>query len=193
MATHKTPESVHEYLRIAHAFMAGSRFAPGSTVFVVASTQAPLYRVQGVFANVSEADAAADGPVPGPHSPWSREEAASRVVYEVAVPRLWFTNEVDMIEHPSWTEWPCCEARFAIRSPNDRPRFDQITAMELHIHTGDREFVYDVRKETDAIFITRGAAEMFLYPHYAAVFGHEYVERARQLLVQQGGRTITYP
>ena len=70
---------------------------------------------------------------------------------------------------------------------------DQITAMELHIHTGDREFVYDVRKETDAIFITRGAAEMFLYPHYAAVFGHEYVERARQLLVQQGGRTITYP
>src|SRR5439155_12708510 len=47
MATHKTPESVHEYLRIAHAFMAGSRFAPGSTVFVVASTQAPLYRVQG--------------------------------------------------------------------------------------------------------------------------------------------------
>lgn len=177
MATYKEPESVQEYLRLAHAFLAGSRFPPGRTVFVVAANVAPLRRVQGIYATADEAETVADGPV-DLRLGWSQAERDNRVIYQMVVPDLGYTNDVVMIEHPSWTEWSRCDLL-----DGARPRFDQITEMELRITSGTRTTRYAVSRDADAIFITRGAVELFLSPHHTAVFGRTYAEAARESML----------
>jgi hypothetical protein len=181
MAAIQEPSTVDEFRRVAHAFLAGSRLEEGSTAFVVASTVG-LRRIQGIYPSVDAAQSAAGDEVDA-RLGWTREEEHNRVIYPVRVPRSAFPNWVIVMEHPSWTD-PVCVAPAPRFRPGTRT-FDQIRSAEVRVTwNDDTTTTYELSPDTDAVFITRGAAEMFAYPHYAATFGHAYAEALRDQLMK---------
>jgi hypothetical protein len=167
----RLPQSVPEYRRIAHAFLAGSRYPAGSTVYAVMSALAPLFRIQGVFPSLREAETVLAAPVPRELG-WSDAEAAAREIIEATVPETRNLDGVVVITKDEWTGETLASADAAI-NPGEM-RSAQIESMELVINYGARQARYAIGKQVIAIFVTRGAAEMFLFPHVLDTFGHEY-------------------
>ena len=183
MPAPRKPETIPEFRRLAHAFLGGSRFASGSTVYVVMSTTAPLYRVQGIYETQAEAESVISHHV-DPRLGWAKAEEDGRAVYDVTVPHLPFSNDVLVITKDEWTGEQCALPTPPIRSADDRPPFREIESMELRINWSGRTTTYAIPATSIAVFITRGAAEMFLYPHYADTYGHEYAETLRAAITR---------
>ena len=166
----RKPQTVDEYRRIAHAFLAGSRYPTSSTVYAVMSTVPPLYRIQGVYPTVDEAEAVRAQPVPRTLG-WSDAEAAAREIIEAVVPDKKDFDRVLMIAKDEWTGETLAYAD-AINPGESRS--SEIESMELVVNYGTRQARYPLGRQVIAIFVTRGAAEMFLFPHVLDTFGHEY-------------------
>jgi hypothetical protein len=182
----RVPKSVPEYRRIAHAFLAGSRYPAGSNVYSVMSTVAPLYRIQGVFPSLREAESVLAAPVP-PELGWSEAEAAAREIIEATVPETRNLDGVVVITKDEWTG-----ETLGIPDASVYPgeiRSGQIESMELVINSRGGRVRYAIGPQVIAIFVTRGAAEMFLFPHVLDTFGHEYEKALRGWLDERtGGR-----
>ena len=167
----RKPQTVPEYRRIAHAFLAGSQYPAGSKVYVIMSTVAPLYRVQGVFASLREAEAVLASAVPRELG-WTEAEAAAREIIEADVPETRDFDRVWVLTKDEWTG-----ESFAMSDPVVYPgdrRSSEIESMELVVTYKSGRVRYPMGKQVAAIFITRGATEMFLLPHAMDTFGHEY-------------------
>jgi hypothetical protein len=53
--------------------------------------------------------------------------------------------------------------------------------------TGERGVtVYEMGENGDAIFLTRGAIEMFAFPAYASAYGDDYIALLKKKLVSGG-------
>jgi hypothetical protein len=180
----RLPKSVPEYRRIAHAFLAGSRYPAGSTVYAVMSTVAPLYRIQGVFPTYDAAEAVRLAPVPRELG-WSDAEAAAREIIEATVPETRNLDGVVVITKDEWTGETLASADAAI-NPGEM-RSAQIESMELVVNYSAGQVRYPIGNQVIAIFVTRGAAEMFLFPHVLDTFGHEYEKALRAWVDERTG------
>jgi hypothetical protein len=166
----RKPQTIPEYRRLAHAFLAGSRYPAGSTVYVIMSILAPLYRVQGVFSGLRETEAVLAAPVPRELG-WTEAEAAARQIIEADVPETPDFDRVSILGKDEWTG-----ETLAVSDPGypGERRSRDIESMELVINYTKGSVRYAIGKQVAAIFITRGAAEMFLLPHALDTFGHVY-------------------
>ena len=68
--------------------------------------------------------------------------------------------------------------------PPEAPAPNEITKLQLRVEwVHDRRAyasAWDFSPDTMAIFLTRGAAEMFLYPHDEAFFGYAHEDALRE-------------
>jgi hypothetical protein len=177
MPAPRNPETVPEFRRIAHAFLAGSQYPPGTTVYLVMSTVAPMHRIRGVFGELRIAEQVLQDSVPR-ELRWTADEAKNRVIITAVVPgdSAEF-NRVLIICKDEWTGESFATSDPIVR-PGDR-RSDQIERMELVVTYASGPVRYAIPKHAAAVFITRGAAEMFLLPHSLDTFGHEYERTLR--------------
>jgi hypothetical protein len=175
MASAPTPPStIAEYRRLAHAFLVGCKLPAGSPAYVVMSSAPPLYRVQGIYPTQAAAEAAVAQPSPAGFT-WTATELSARNIYQTTVPDLSRANQLVIMEEGDSTE---SNNRNASPEPDaatrDLLRYENIRAMELRITVNDTVVTFPLSPETTALFITRGAAETFLFSHYFAYFGPEY-------------------
>lgn len=168
------PTTTEGWLRALHAVRHG---APGTTAWLVVADIAPLYRVQGVATSRQGAETMLHGPAPGD---WTPEEVASRVIWggiECSGRRL--VDIFDPLPHVCWTEAPLDVARRRQARAADVGVLE-VSNLRLVVSVGGNDVTYTFPEGTDAIFLTRGAREAFMYPQYAAFFGMEYVEEFRR-------------
>ena len=178
------PNTVDEWLRIAHALRWGAHVSSRS-VYIVMSNVAPLYQIQGVTATLEAAQTLIGRDVSS-LSRWTRAESAGRQIYgPIALPEAWFDNTFGPIGKPWYTGTQLGEeiAPPGGGRPPEPPEPNEITRCQLRVDwMHDRRpysGTWDFSPDTMAIFLTRGAAEMFLYPHYEAFFGYAHEEALR--------------
>ena len=183
MSTVRTPSSIEEYRRIAHAFLVGCRFPAGTKVFVVMSNVAPLYRVQGMYASEAEAHAAVTSHKPRGFT-WTSIELESRTIYQCEVPELGNANKICMLDEGSMTESGNADADKAPdQATLDALSLPNVQKIQVAITVHDTVVTYTLPNDTTAIFVTQGAADAFLFSQYYAYFGPEYaVERRLRTL-----------
>ena len=177
------PTTVDEWLRIAHALRWGAHVS-GTSVYIVMSTVAPLYQIQGITTKLDDAQTLIASEV-SRFARWTRDEIANRKIYgPVAVPETSY-EDAFMPLGKGWYTGTYMAEEIIQPSGGLPPLPNEVTKVQLRLewthdrrpYTGTWEFL----PETMAIFFTRGAAEMFLYPHDQAFFGyaHEDALRAR--------------
>jgi len=173
----RTPTTIMEFRRLGHAFLAGSKFKKGDVVYVVASTTEPLRRIQETFATLAEAEDAIRRGVQ-PARGWSPAEARSRVIYQVTVPDADELSQLVIGDH-EYTDLDGDDVRmFRSKTLGD------IASVEVHVtlKTGECE-VFRPSGVPDAIFISRGAYELFVFPAYQSAFGPKYVQALRKVVL----------
>src|SRR5262245_39700384 len=178
-----TPRNVDEWLRVAHALRWGSH-VDADSAYVVMSTVPPLYQVQGIRETIADARALYDDDIPDEMN-WSTEEKSSRQIFgPVEVPAPWFEDAFAPIGKPWYTgTFAFNSLGIGTGSPPGPPLPNELTSCRVTVgwtHEGESYSRYwDLSADTMAIFLTRGAAEMFLYPHYQAFFGFEHEQELR--------------
>lgn len=164
------PTTTEGWLRAIHAVRNG---APGTEAWIVAANLPPLYRVQAVVTSRGQAEQLlhVDSPLD-----WTSEEAAARTIWgPITCSSFQVLDIFDPLPHNCWTESPtnptlrsaALEAEVHIRD---------VSNIRLVVSIGGEDQTYSFSKDTDAIFLTRGAREMFLYPQYGAFFGIKYMK-----------------
>jgi hypothetical protein len=177
------PRNVDEWLRVAHALRWGSH-VDADSVYIVMSTVPPLYQIQGIRASLQDARALLDQSIADEMN-WSTAERDARQIFgPVEVPELSFENSFALVGKPWYTgSYFIDDIGIGTGSPPGLPKPNEITGCRLTIdwtHGGEPYSRYwNLSPDTMAIFLTRGAAEMFLYPHDQAFFGHEHEQELR--------------
>jgi len=178
------PTTVNEWLRIAHALRWGAHVSAGS-VYIVMSTVAPLYQIQGVTERLDDAQRLIAGEV-SRLARWSRDEIANRKIYgPIALPEAWFDDAFAPIGKPWYTGTQIGEEIPPPGGgrPPEAPKPNEITKLQLRVDwVHDRRpytSTWEFSRDTMAIFLTRAAAEMFLYPHDEAFFGYAHEDELR--------------
>lgn len=174
----KTPTTIEEFRRLANAFLTGSAFPAGTSVYVIAST-AGIRPIQGIVA-ASDPDKVSK--CLDDHEPhgFRDDEADCRVVYQVTVPEIHPLSEVDPTGHVDTGEEDGI-LRGHTAEPPEHATLGDIDRVELHVNwtRGRGKSVYDFRPHTDAILITRGAREALMYPFYGSIYGDAHVQRLK--------------
>jgi hypothetical protein len=139
-----------------------------SEAWVVMAKAAPLFKVEAVVASQTEAEETRDD-LPEPED-WL-------VVGPVAAPQRSFGSvDDDDGRSPACHIENTCEA---CKEPSGLwPEREEITSVTLTVEAGST-FTWNMNPKVDAIFLTRGARERFLYPHYHVVYGPAYVDQLR--------------
>jgi hypothetical protein len=178
------PTKVDEWLRIAHA-LRWRPLAAKQQVFIVMSTVAPLFQIQGVTAKLEDAQKLIARDVPD-FARWTRDEIANRKIYgPIEMSETWFTDVFAPIGKPWYTGTHLGDeiAPPGGGRPPEPPEPNEITKVQLRVEwTHDRRpytSTWEFSADTMAIFLTRGAAEMFLYPHDEAFFGYAHEDNLR--------------
>jgi hypothetical protein len=172
------PRTVDEWLRVAHALRWGAHVKDGP-VYVVMSDTAPLYQVQGVTTSLADARALLRQDIL-PDAGWEPPEVTSRRIFgPIELPETWFTNSFAPIGKPFYTGTQIgAELPLAPGGTSQLPAPYEVTRCQLRVdweHDGTTySRTWNFSPDTMAIFLTRGSAEMFLYPHYQAFFGYDY-------------------
>jgi hypothetical protein len=183
MPTIKQPTTIPEFRRLANAFLTGSRYPSGSEVYIVMSTRGlrPINQVIPVDSKDSEAaiDAALKDPSP---AGFTDEERGEQVVYRVTVPDVTRLNHILVGPH-GWSGCRFLKHRHNADAPPEGASLERIKSTSLHITWDNgKTSVYDFPPETDAIGLTRGAAELFALTVYQATYGDDYVRAFRARL-----------
>ncbi|HEV8233992.1 MAG TPA: hypothetical protein VGP84_05315 [Gemmatimonadaceae bacterium] len=175
------PTTVDEWLRIAHALRWGAHVS-GTSVYIVMSNVAPLYQIQGITTKLEDAQKLIRTEV-SRLALWTRDEIDNRKLYgPIAVPETSYDNAFVPIGK-GWYTGSYLAEEIIQPSGGKPPAPNEITKVQMRVewthegrkYTGTWEFF----PETMAIFLTRGAAEMFLYPHDEAFFGYEHEDALR--------------
>jgi hypothetical protein len=192
----RVPTTIEEYRRLGHAFLAGSKHPAKDCVWVVASTWPPFHRVQQVCATEAEAEAILAAPV-DPRLGWSDAEAERRVIYKVchekpkdatATYQRQALDEIDPTGH-GMTE--PADLPIIAGVSDDGRIFADVASVELRVNwTDGTSTTYGSVVTPDAIFITRGAFEMFALPAYGAAYGVAYIDALREV---KYGETVNRP
>jgi hypothetical protein len=180
MAKSRPPSTIGEYRRIAHAFLVGCKLPAGSKAYVVMSTDPPLYRVQGIYGSLVEADTALKA-LELPGFAWTKGERDAREIIECVVPNMSDANQLKVRDEGYSTE-------SQIRLPDNQSAvppgdltFENIEQVQLNLTVKGTVVTYTFPECTTAIFLTQGAADAFLFSQYHAYFGHDYeVERRKR-------------
>jgi hypothetical protein len=166
----RLPNTMDEYRRFGHAFLAGSRFAPNTTVYAVATTVGRR-KIQDLFESESAALTALNYPPPQ-DAGFSEEEANARVVYQLVVPGPGRLSEWDPIGHPLTYLFRC--SRDSVSPPSGAKLADVVSVQVQVTWANDTTTTYTLPKHCDAVFLTRGAVELFAHPAYSAAYGVDY-------------------
>ena len=175
------PTTVGEWLRIAHALRWGAHVS-GTSVYIVMSSVAPLYQIQGITTKLEDAQKLIRTEV-SRLALWTRDEIDNRKLYgPIAVPATSYDNAFFPLGK-GWYTGSYLAEEIIQPSGAEPPEPNEITKVQMRLewthqgrpYTGTWEFF----PETMAIFLTRGAAEMFLYPHDEAFFGYEHEDALR--------------
>ena len=177
------PRTVDEWHRIAHALRWGAH-VPAGPVYVVMSTIPPLYQIQGISTGLTAARELFARDVDS-EMHWTGEEVEARQIFgPIELPTLSYENTVSIIGKAWYTgSWLASGLGVGGTTPSAPPTPDEITAFRITIdwthdgHSYSRR--WDLPRETMAVFLTRGAAEMFLYPHSESYFGRSYEDELR--------------
>lgn len=163
------PTTTQGWLRAIHAVRNGT---PSSEAWIVASSIHPLYRVQKVVTSRGEAERLLTTDAP---SDWTSDEAASRTIWgPITCSSFQALDVFDPLPHNCWTESLTAPSlRSTARSAAISIR--DVSNIRLVVSINGVDQTYAFNEDTDAIFLTRGAREMFLYPQYGAFFGTEYL------------------
>ena len=180
MAKSRPPSTIAEYRRIAHAFLVGCKLPAGSKAYVVMSTEPPLYRVQGIYGSLEEADKALKArALPG--FAWTPGEKGSREIIECVVPDMSDANKLTVRVEGYTTEANITSPDNQSAVPPDALKFENIEKVQLNITIKGTVVTYTFPGCVTAIFLTQGAADAFLFSQYHAYFGHDYeVERRKR-------------
>lgn len=180
----RSPLTAAELRRIGQALRPECCPLSGS-VFVVISRFPPLHRVLGVVASREEgqqliehrdrwvieltADEAAHLTVVGPY------QAAEPSGFEILprphmFPCEWFPpGPPGGHGHP--IDWEAL------------PSITEVSRVRVTLYYGERsdhQVEFTINGPIDALFLTRGAADLFLFPAYQAAYGDEYVAAMRE-------------
>lgn len=163
------PTTTEGWLRAIHAVRNG---APGTEAWIVAADVPPLYRVQQVVTSRGAAEQVLNTNAP---QDWNPDEMAARVIWgPITCSAVQLMDVFDPFPHNEWTECPTNPTlRSAARSAPMHIR--EVSDIRLVVSYRGVDKTYTFPEGTDAIFLTRGAREMFLYPQYGAFFGVEYM------------------
>lgn len=176
------PTTVDQWLRIAHALRWGAHVKDGP-VYVVMADRAPLYQVQGVTTSLADARTLIRQEVAASFNWDDREVAARKIFGPIELPDRLFANSFAPIGKPFFTSTQMAEEIVAPGASPAPPEPYEITKCQLRVEWQRDGTAYsrswDFSKDTMAIFLTRGSAEMFLYPHYDAFFGYAYADELR--------------
>ena len=176
------PTSVDQWLRIAHALRWGAHVT-GRSVYIVMSNVPPLYQIHGVTTKLDDAQKLIASDV-SKLARWTSQEIANRKIYgPIDVPDTTYENAFIPIGK-GWYTGSYMAEEIIQPSSGKPPLPNEITKVELRAewtHQG-RSYTgtWGFFPETMAIFLTRGAAEMFLYPHDEAFFGYAHEDTLRQ-------------
>lgn len=164
------PSTTEGWLRAIHAVRNG---APGTEAWIVVANVPPLYRVQGVVTSRGLAEQLLNGPPP---QDWATDEASSRVIWgPITCSALHVMDVFDPLPHNCWTESPTAPT-LRNNARSEAINLLDVSNIRLVVSHGGVDTTYTFPDATDAIFLTRGAREMFLYPQYGAFFGIEYMK-----------------
>lgn len=175
-----TPTSIEEYRRLANAFLTGSRFPAGTVVYVIASTAGtrPIQDVIWVSSPTANQEVATALENSSP-SGFTPGEASARVTYRVTVPAVDRLSKMRVVLHGSTGSdlAPVLPAGAALAAPPEGASLGDIASAELHITwtNGRGTSAYRLDPRTDAVFLTRGAFELFALTVYQAMYGSDYV------------------
>lgn len=186
VAPSKLP-SVELLLRMAHALRFGRRPAAGAEasvqeVYVVASTARP-FRVQAIGTLQAARDALADRP-----GGWSHDEIDARRIFGPFPPPSAENDAWKFVGHPWMTDPPKHPHPPHPPHPHPQPsHLSQVSGMSLRVRWKDgsgaaRDTEFPLDPNTDAVFLTRSAIELFLIPAYFTFYGEWYVKLVRELL-----------
>ncbi len=164
------PSTTEGWLRAIHAVRNG---APGTEAWIVVADAPPLYRVQAVVTSRAAAEQVLTQQTP---QDWSADEMAGRVIWGPITCSAYQVMDVfDPLPHNCWTESPTSPMlRNSARS--QAINLLDVSNIRLVVSINGVDKTYTFPNATDAIFLTRGAREMFLYPQYGAFFGTEYMK-----------------
>jgi hypothetical protein len=202
----RLPRTADECRRVAHVFFAGA-YEPGKRYYIIASARYPhhVYAVYPAGAERPTVRAAEEdrlvefGPIEASDPPFSSASDAgedsedAEDSEEARVP-----DEIRVVEHDGGITEPQGggddddrdgdhdDERDADKREDSRgrPRMSEVKRTELRVEWTRGRTTYwrswRLSRTADAVFLTRGAMEMFFYPHYAAAFGHRYTLELRR-------------
>jgi hypothetical protein len=181
----RQPETVDEHRRVAHVFFGGA-FAAGEEFDILVSSEPP-HRVFAVRPSSEEAwkrplgartGVVWLGPIVSPGAPFPSEDDPGRVM------RPCFHDPATEPEVDDDGREEDDDDNNKTEDRRGAPRVNEITKAELRLEWTQRGRTFyrtwRIRKAFDAIFLTRGAMEMFFYPHYEASFGRTYTQQLRE-------------
>lgn len=190
---------------VLHALTFGSPVEPGGHAYVIMSL-VPDYLVQGTFDSQAMAERIMSGKPNAQDRAngwtnetiatsllgWTVEQEEGRDVVHTIVrkseigPSFLSLSEIIPTAHPDWTNCAPAEIAKKRRGKQKDVSIRDVTRVRVTItlrkgkgEKRARTLSATLGPRVDAVFLTRGAHELFVFPAYERAFGTEYVKKLR--------------